>query len=234
MILAINTSTLQFGLALLKDDGSIMAEHLTAGQKGHFGHLMPALEFLLSGLSASIQDTKALVVAKGPGSFTGLRVGLSFAKGLCYALGVPLIGVSSLEALAHQVPSAGLPITPVLDSRKGELFTAQYIWSEAQTLTKTMEDASTRLDQFPSMFKVQTVFVGNNFPVQAPLITQVMGPGANLAPPVCWNLRASSVGSLGIVRYHARDFDDPKGLTPIYLRPPEIRPNPAGLMDPTA
>ena len=83
MILAVNTSTLQFALALMETDGSVLAEYLAAKGKGHFGTLMPALDFLLNTSESDILDLEGLIVAVGPGSFTGLRVGLSAAKGLC-------------------------------------------------------------------------------------------------------------------------------------------------------
>ncbi|MCP4681263.1 MAG: tRNA (adenosine(37)-N6)-threonylcarbamoyltransferase complex dimerization subunit type 1 TsaB [Desulfobacterales bacterium] len=224
MILAINTSTLQFGLALLKRDGTVPAEYFMSEDRRHFGSLMPALHFLLSTTRSHMKDMEAIIVAIGPGSFTGLRVGLSAAKGLCHALDVPVIGVSSLEALASQVPYSHLPITPVLDSRKGELFTARFVWTEDQELVRKGEDISLRLESFPSMFEGPAIFIGNDFGTQGPLIKKELGPRAIPAPAHCWNLKASALGFQGLKRLDANDFDNPQDLGPVYLRPPDIRP----------
>lgn len=226
MILAINTSTPQFGLAILEAEGTVRAEYLMSEGGGHFGGLMPALHFLVTTSKVDIKDIKCLAVATGPGSFTGLRVGLSAAKGLCHALDKPIMGISSLEALASQLRYSVLPIAPILDSRKGELFTARFMWSNDQGLNRIMGDTALRFEDFPAVFDKTALFVGNDFSRQGPLLKEILGPRAVLAPPNYWNLKASSIGSLGINRFRARDFDEPQNLTPIYLRPPDIRPNP--------
>lgn len=230
MILAINTSTHQFGLALLDEEGTILAEYFMSKGEAHFGSLMPALNFLLTSSKSDIHSLKCLAIAIGPGSFTGLRVGLSVAKGLCHALQVPIVGVSSLEALASQLPYSDLPITSLLDSRKGEFFGAQFVWGNWHELRRTREDFALKPGDFLSLFEAPSLFVGNSFSSQGPLIRKMLGPQALLAPAPCWNLKASAVGSLGLKRFHAQAFDDPQTLTPIYLRPPDISPNPYPLL----
>ena len=230
MILAINTSTPQFGLAVLDEGGTVLAEYFMSKEKGHFGSLMPALHFLLTKMKSDIHDLKAIIVATGPGSFTGLRIGLSAAKGLCHGLDVPIIGISSLEAMATQLPYSDIPIAPIFDSRKEEFFTAQFIWNDDHDLIRNMEDISLKLEDFPSLFNEHTLFTGNDFANQGPLLKKMLGPRVLLAPAHCWNLKASAVGSLGLKRFHAHDFDDPQRLNPIYLRPPDIRPNPFSLL----
>jgi len=225
MILAINTSTPQFGLALLDENGTILAEYFMSKEKG-FGSLMPAFHFLLSKLKADIHDIKAIAGATGPGSFTGLRVGLSAAKGLCHGLGIPIIGISSLEALASQLPHPDLPITPVLYSRKRELFMTQFIRNDSNNLTRIMDDMALKIKDLPSVFNKPSVFIGNDFQNQSPVLKEALGPLVQLAPPIHWHLKASLVGALGLKRFLANDLDDPQTLDPIYLRPPDIRPNP--------
>ena len=163
MILAINTSTLQFGLALLEEDGTVLAEYFTSERGGHFGNLMPALLFLFSSLKPDIHDVKGIAVAMGPGSFTGLRVGLSTAKGLCHALNVPIIGISSLESLASQLSHSDLPISPILDSKKGEVFTAQFIWNEENEIIRDMKDTCVKIEDLPSLFDEPTIIIGNDY-----------------------------------------------------------------------
>ena len=194
--------------------------------KGHFGSLIPTLQFLLSSAAKEIRTLGGVAVATGPGSFTGLRVGLATAKGLCHGLEVPLVGVPSLDALANQLPFTPFPILAVLDSRKGELFTATYCWTEAGELEKTTQEASLPVSHVSSLVKMNTIVIGNNFQSQTHLLKETLGRRASFAPSHYWNLRASSLGFLALRRLHAGDVDDPQLLTPLYLRPPDIRPNP--------
>lgn len=227
MILSLNTSTLQFGLALLENDGNVLAEFFMSRGKGHFEGLMPALDFLLNSSKSKIRDINCISVATGPGSFTGLRVGLSTAKGLAHGLEVPIIGVPSLEALAYHLSYSGFPVISVLDSRKYEFFAARFIWNDDHALVRNGEDVCLKVEELSSLCTEPTLFVGNNFAVQGSLIKERLGPRAILAPAHLWNPRASAVGLLGLKRFHARDFDDSQQLSPIYMRPPDIRPNPS-------
>jgi tRNA threonylcarbamoyladenosine biosynthesis protein TsaB len=223
MILAINTSTQQFGIAFLNEEGTIRAEYLMPREKGNFGSFMPALDFLLSKLKADIHDLTAICVATGPGSFTGLRVGIAAAKGLCHGLSIPAIGISSLEALASQIPYSDIPVTPIIYSRKDEFFVAQFHINEGYKLKKTMDDTALKFNDLATVFDRPTVFIGNDFSQQGPVLKESLGSLACLAPAQFWSLKASSVGALGLVRFHAMDFDDPQTLEPVYHRPPDIR-----------
>ena len=225
MILALNTSTQQCSIALLREDGTLAAEQLMPGGKGHFGDLMPALDLLLHASRIKQKDIKCLAVATGPGSFTGLRVGLSLAKGLCHALHIPIIGISSLRAMAFQLPYTAHPIAPMLSSRKGEVFTSLFRWDQTNKLRRKEKDNCFRLDAFPSIFTETIFFVGNDYPNQGAVLKELLGPHARIAPPHFWHLKASSVGALALPRFETCDFDDFGTLTPLYFRPPDIRPN---------
>jgi tRNA threonylcarbamoyladenosine biosynthesis protein TsaB len=226
MILAINTSTLQFSLALLSESGGILAEHLMSEVKGHFGRLMPILDFLLTASGKAIGDTTCISVATGPGSFTGLRIGISLAKGLCHALQVPIVGIPSLEAMALQAPHSHLPVIPLLHSRKHEAFAARFIRGDANYLKRMDEDTWVKFDDIPKRFSGPSLFIGNDYPGQATRLRRLMGEQSVLAPPHTWCLRASAVGSLALERYLRGETDDPHVINPAYLRPPDIRPNP--------
>ncbi len=225
MILAINTSSFQFSLALLDEDGSLKAEYVISGGAGRFAGMFPAFEEILSALGFSVQDVSAIAVAIGPGSFTGLRVGLAAAKGFAHALGAPLVGISSLEALACQLIGASTTIAPILDARRGEVFTAPFSPGFPYP-ERSGPDTCIPFDEIGSFYRDRVVIIGNDYPKQLPLLQAGLRDFTLLAPPHLWNLRASTVGFLGLKRLRTKDYDDPETLAPLYLRAPDIRPSP--------
>jgi tRNA threonylcarbamoyladenosine biosynthesis protein TsaB len=227
MILALNTSTRQCSMALLNMDRTVIAEQLMFQGKGHFSPLMPAVDELITGYGLDHENIKGVAVATGPGSFTGLRVGLSLAKGFSHALRVPVIGVSSLKALAFQLPLTPHPIAPLLSSRRGEVFTALFLWNRKNELVRKEKDNCFKLEDIPSLFTDSVVFIGNDFLTQGALLKEWTVNHARIAPPQCWQLKASSVGALALNRVDAGESDDPGNLVPRYFRPPDIRPSPA-------
>jgi len=226
MILAINTTVNQFSLALMKTEGEVLAELLIAPGQGRYTGLIPALQSLFDLTGKSFKDLEAVIVARGPGSFTGLRVGMALAKGLAHSLRINIIGVSSLEALASQISHTQYQICPVINSRREEVFTSLYRWEEEKGLKELTVPTSRRLDSFESFIDRPTLFIGHDYQKQAPSLRQTLKEKATLSPPHLWVLMASTVGALGLVRFHRNDFDDLKELTPFYMRPPDVRPNP--------
>lgn len=232
MILAINTSTLQFSLGLSGMDGELQAECILSTPHKHFGELFPALDFLLNSSQKTPADIRAVAVATGPGSFTGLRVGLAMAKGICHGLHLPLIGVSTLEALANQIPCSNLPVTPMVDSRRGEVFVARFLWNAAsRDMNRVMEDRCVKIEDLPRICEEATILIGNHLSKQAPILRKIMGQKAVPAPEDKWHLRAATIAKLGLQRLRKGDTDILEDLAPRYFRPPDIRPNPHPLLE---
>ena len=229
MILAINTSTVQFGLALLTDQGIVISECLISPGSKNFKGFMPGIASLFENSSKEINELNAIIVVKGPGSFTGLRVGLSTAKGMAQGLQIPIIGVSGLEVMASQLSNTQLSICPLIDSRKGEVFFALFRNNDG-SLMRVSDDQSIKIQDICSVVEGETIFIGNDFGKQGNLIRELFGDKAVLAPPYLWNLRASAVGAFGLQRFSASDFDDSRDLVPSYMRPPDIRTNPFPLL----
>ena len=125
MQLAIDTSTGTAGLALVKD-GEVLAELTWRCGQNHTTQLLPNLEYLLNQNKVNLQSLTGIIVARGPGSFNGLRVGVSTAKGLAFSLGIPIVGVSSLEVEAYPYAQTALPVCPVFNAGRGEIATATY------------------------------------------------------------------------------------------------------------
>ena len=117
-ILAIETSTMLGGVAVMDDVKGLLVEVRASVKTGHSGKLMPEIDDALKRASLGIGDIDALCVTTGPGSFTGLRIGLSTVKGLAYSTGLPVVAVPTLEALAWNFPDFPCPVCPMLDARK--------------------------------------------------------------------------------------------------------------------
>jgi tRNA threonylcarbamoyladenosine biosynthesis protein TsaB len=226
MILAVNTSTTQFSVALIKIQGDVLAEYLISPGEKNFKSFMPAVYSIFDACRADIKTLKAVAVAQGPGSFTGLRVGLSLAKGVAQGLDIPIIGVSSLEAMANQMPFVSYPLCTLLSSRRGEVIFAQFRWGDEKGMTRIVEDQSVSFKDLAGFIDGPAYFIGNNFSAQFPAIKELVGGNALAAPRHLWQLRASSVGSVGLKRFMDKQFDDITDLVPEYLRPPDIRPSP--------
>jgi tRNA threonylcarbamoyladenosine biosynthesis protein TsaB len=226
MILAINTSTPQFSLALVGESGALLAEWTLSPRTKDFRPFMTALDHLLQTSGVALEEIRGLAVAKGPGSFTGLRVGLSAAKGFCEGLGVPIVALSSLEVLANQCPGVSIPICPVIDSRKEEVFAALYNWSDKQELVRLEPEACLKIRDLPGFIKNRAFVLGTDFNRQMGPIVSAVGERAVFAPPSFWSLRAAALGMLAARRAKAQGFDNVQDVVPSYLRPPDIRPNP--------
>src|SRR3990172_2497055 len=125
MQIAIDTSTDTASLAMVQDSG-VIAELTWRCQQNHTTQLLPNLAHLLKQNNLSLQSADCIIVARGPGSYNGLRVGISTAKGLAFSLNIPIVGISTLEAAAYQHAATGLPVCPVFNAGREEIATAIY------------------------------------------------------------------------------------------------------------
>jgi tRNA threonylcarbamoyladenosine biosynthesis protein TsaB len=213
-------------MALIDAAGLSKAEFSLAPAGGHFKELMPAVEYLFRSAQMTTRDIEAVVVVRGPGSFTGLRVGLAFVQGLCQAQNIPAISVSSLEAFATQLPYIPQSICPLIGSRRGEVFTALYEWDKAGPLKCLKEETTLKIEELPGFVREPFVFIGDHFLRLSPDLQNIFGSKVRMAPMDLWLLRAATVGRLGLVKFQQKDFTPISDLTPAYMRPPDIRPNP--------
>src|SRR5690606_7564559 len=124
-VLAIDTSNQVMGIAILKED-HVIGEVVTNIAKNHSVRLMPAIEQLMKEVGMEPEELDKIVVAKGPGSYTGVRIGLSIAKTMAWALDIPVVGVSSLEPLAFQGRFFYGYICPFFDARRGLVYAGVY------------------------------------------------------------------------------------------------------------
>jgi tRNA threonylcarbamoyladenosine biosynthesis protein TsaB len=172
----------------------------------------------------TLRDLSAIAVALGPGSFTGLRIGLSYAKGLAMALGVGLVGVPTLDAMAlcavgSPCVRSGVTICPVLDARKGEVYAALYRAVD-DALEKVVGEQVAPLEDFALRISGEVVFIGESKAEDARMLLSLKGRSAATVDGAA--LRASMGGliaALGAARVARNDVDDIVALEPLYLRP---------------
>lgn len=211
-LLAVETSTLAGGVALLEGE-RVVGESLLDVRATHSERLVPAIDRLLADAGWVARDIEALAVAVGPGSFTGLRIGLATVKGLALALGVPVAAVPTLDAMAESLPFAALPVCPVLDARKGEVYCCLYRW-DGQGMRREWDYLAIPPAELARRLAGPTILLGDG-------AGAVGGPHARLAPPARRVPSPATVGDLGRRRLAAGDVVPAAALVPIYLRPSE-------------
>jgi tRNA threonylcarbamoyladenosine biosynthesis protein TsaB len=211
-VLGVETSTPAGGVALLDGD-RVLGEYVLDVRATHSERLMPAIDRLVHDAGWSPRDLEGLAVAVGPGSFTGLRIGLSTVKGLGVALGIPIAAVPTLDAMAASLPWSALPVCPVVDARKGEVYCCLYrvdgsrVRREWDYLALRPADLAARLDE-------PVLLVGDG-------AGSVASPWVHRVPPPRGLPSPATVAWLGRQRLAAGDVVAPADLVPIYLRPSE-------------
>jgi tRNA threonylcarbamoyladenosine biosynthesis protein TsaB len=234
LVLSFDTSTPMsaVGWAELDASGSRpeavrFASFVAPAEPGHAETLLDRMLAALSSGGFALKDVELLAFGRGPGTFTGLRIGLGTAKGLALAFGTKLVGISSLEALALSAGSNGL-VAPLIDARRGELYAALYdVRTEGATLVAG--EQVVRPEGLADLLRPHAAagpirFVGNGAR-RYPEAVRALGELAPLDASVADPLRLALAGAL---RFLARGADDPLALEPSYLREPDAKlPKPA-------
>jgi len=220
MQVAIDTSTDTASLALVQD-GEVLAELTWRCGQNHSTQLLPHLSHLLNQTNLSLQAADCIIVAKGPGSYNGLRVGISTAKGLAFSLGIPLVGISTLEAEAYQHAETGLPVCPIFNAGREEIAVAIYQKKDGQWRQLTAEHLTT-VEALCSQITTKTVFCGEFVPSIAAELKKRLKQKALILPPAAHLRRAGFLAELGLKRIKAGDYDNPTTLQPLYFRGPAI------------
>ncbi len=216
LLLCVDNSTMYGSVAIVSNSGCI-AEHSLISKVTHSKRLLSEIETLMQECELKWGDLDGLAICLGPGSFTGLRIGLTTIKGICMATGLPLIGVSSLEALASQFPYCAHPICPILDARKQEVYAALYqtktwcIHTDLQPVVIGIEQLLTTIDK-------PTLFIGDGVDVYQETICKQLGDHALFGPPQLIFPRAAAIGTLALTLFKNKQFLDPASASPMYIR----------------
>jgi len=221
LFLAIDAATRMPSLALY-DGECVVAEETWRSADGHTVELVPGLMRMLERQRVSPSELKGIAVALGPGSFTGLRIGLSVAKGLALTLAIPLMGIPTLDILVYAQARRPGPVCAVLQAGRGRVCAAFYRWRKGQW-QRQGDYCLTTLDELCADIETPIFFCGEIDAQAIELLRERLGEKAVVASPASSLRRAGYLAELGWQRLERGEVDDPATLTPIYLRYPPIK-----------
>ncbi len=220
VLLAIDTSTAYAGIALMNKE-RLVAEYNWQAGRNHTVQLLPAVSSLLAHAGIKINDVGFIVVAQGPGSFNGLRVGMATAKGLAYSLQAPIVGIGTLEVEAYQRFPTDLPICPLHDAGRKEVATALFR-SDNNRWDKVVPEHITKVEDLVAEIRESTLFCGEVPEWARPLIAATLGDRAVFSEGISAVRRAGVLAELGWRRIRNGNEDDLMTLQPLYLRRPPV------------
>jgi tRNA threonylcarbamoyladenosine biosynthesis protein TsaB len=218
-ILGIETSTKTGSVAVVSDK-AVIAQYSLNIEITHSERLMSTVDRVLTDTGIALSQLDGFAVATGPGSFTGLRIGVSTVKGLAFATGKPVAAVPTLYALAWNVPHAAYPVCPLLDARKNEVYAAVYT-SDGPVLSQTVPEAVVPLSRLGDLVAGRAVFTGEAAILYRGEIERMFGEKALFAPHSAILPAAAAVAEIGLGMIRAGRQADIDSLAPKYIRRPE-------------
>jgi len=215
-ILAVDTATSTCSVALADPSGTI-AELNYFGKQTHAKHLATMVDRLLAQADITLAAVAAFAVDAGPGTFTGLRIGMAAVKGLAAATRKPAVGVSSLDALANQVTDESGQICCMLDARRGEVYAARYTVRDGVVAKLTREEVLAPQSAVAA-HDGPCLYIGSGAVVYRDMIADQAGKNARFAAGDENHIRAASIARLGLQKLAAGDTGRALDLVPNYIR----------------
>jgi len=224
LFLALDTATPAGSVALLTEERLLESRYFDVGLH-HSQRLFIEIDAVFRRSQRAVAELDAVAVTIGPGSFTGLRIGLSAAKGLCLAHGSSLVTVPTLEAVAGRLPFSRHPICAMLDARRGEVYAGLYDTSAGLPTVLELPRAVDPRSMVEELRHTEVIFAGDGATAHDELLSDL--PLAIRAPMSCDRPDAATTGWLGLARYHRGEVSDLAAVEPEYLRHPSYRRTPA-------
>lgn len=224
-ILALDSSGLVASVAVVEAgqmEEETIAEYTVNYKKTHSQTLLPMLDEVAKMIELDMDTIDAIAVAAGPGSFTGLRIGSATAKGLGLALNKPLIHIPTLEGLAYNMCGTERIVCPIMDARRGQVYTGIYEF-DGKNLVVLEDQMAVSIEELGEKLKGydrEIVFLGDGVPVFRSALTEriMEGKKISFAPAHMNRQRAASVGALGILYYRDGKVETAAEHQPDYLR----------------
>ncbi len=215
-ILAVDTATRTCSVAVVDGD-SLLAEITLTDNQTHSRHLLKMIETVVEEAGLKIAEIDGFAVSNGPGSFTGLRIGIASIKGLAYCLKKPVVGVSTLRTLAYQCRTKHRLICPVIDARKQEVYFCRYRYENGELKQEGPEQVASPARATDNI-REPCSFIGNGALLYRQLITDELGQSAHFAAEGEHTIKASAVARLSLPRFMEFDTDEVYLLVPHYIR----------------
>jgi tRNA threonylcarbamoyladenosine biosynthesis protein TsaB len=222
LILSLETAAGCGSVALTRggvQNGRLIAEAAVHAETSHSRQLLSSVEWVMQAAGVSWNDLNAVAVSIGPGSFTGLRIGLAAAKGIVFAAGKPLIAVPTLDAVALSCPLLDCPLWCVMDARKQEVYAACYGAGRQQTSVAE----AIRPELLAAKIRPPAVIAGPGLTAYHQLFAHL--EGVRLIPPALSSLSAAKIGLLAAERLARGEINNPALAVPLYVRPSEAEVN---------
>jgi tRNA threonylcarbamoyladenosine biosynthesis protein TsaB len=219
-VLGLDTAT-SCGCVGLIDDERVISEYLLDIPVTHSERLLGAIELVLRDACCAIEDLDGWAISLGPGSFTGLRIGVSTVKGLAFANRKPVTGVSTLDVLASQTSPTPFLICPILDARKGEVYTAFYRYDEENFLKRQSAYQVITPEDLIKKINEKTIFIGDGVRTYADNLRDALPSFAIFPSPSLHVPHGAVVAKLGLEHLRKGDILDLSTFTPFYVRPSE-------------
>jgi len=218
-ILGLETSTKTGSIAIVSEEG-VLAQYSLNIEVTHSERLMSTVDRVFKDTKLTISEMSGFAVAIGPGSFTGLRIGLSTVKGLAFATGKPVAAVPTLQALAWNLPYSAFPVCPLLDARKNEVYAALYRY-EGDVLVQVFPEAASTLAGLAEQISEKVIFTGEGSRIYRTELRRIFNERALFAPSSAILPSAATVAELGLAMIASNRSVDPDSLVPMYIRRPE-------------
>ena len=218
-ILVLESSGLVASVAWMEDN-KLVSEFTTNYKKTHSQTLLPMVDEMVKMVGVDLKELDAIAISKGPGSFTGLRIGSATAKGLSQALSIPVVSVSSLEGLAANLYGVEGLICPMMDARRAQVYTGLYAY-EGEKLVPKMADSAIAVAELVEKINEigePVIFLGDGVPVYEAILKENLTVPYRFAPAHLNRQRAGAVGSIAAQNYIEGKVEASKDHKPEYLR----------------
>ncbi|MBN1351793.1 tRNA (adenosine(37)-N6)-threonylcarbamoyltransferase complex dimerization subunit type 1 TsaB [candidate division KSB1 bacterium] len=217
LTLGIDTSTEICGIALL-DEEELLAEMNLNLHRAHSEKLVQAVNDLLQTMDMTPSAIQLIAVSAGPGSFTGLRIGMSAAKGFALSLNLPLTTVVTLDALAFQAPVSDAVICPIIKARKDEVYAAVYSKRRMSEIERISGYRCMKVNQLGTLIPEDTLILGNGTSSFARQIHDSLGERIHFAPAMFSCLRGYSIAYVGLDKYRQTGQNEADSAKPFYIQ----------------
>ncbi len=218
-ILALDSSGLVASVAVVTED-KVLGEFTVNNKKTHSQTLLPMVDEVLKILDMDVKELDAIAVAGGPGSFTGLRIGASTAKGLALVLNIPIINIPTVDSLAYNLYGTDHLICPMMDARRNQVYTGLYEWQEGEfkvvlpQFAAEVEELAEKLNSYNR----EIIFLGDGVEAQLSKFAPLLKAPYSIAPIHLSKQRAAALGTLGVEYYKAGKLQEGDSFEPEYLR----------------